>query len=69
VEEVSRFLAPATIVVMVTQIVALGLVIWRVSRWRRWLAFRQLLLVVLFVFLAVMIWNLGVVVLTPPPGR
>ena len=65
----NRFIGPATIVVMLAQIVAIGLVIWRVSRWRRLLAIRQLLLVILFVVLAVMLWNFGVALWMPPPGR
>ena len=65
----TRFIGPATILLMAAQVVAVSLVIWRVSRWRRWLLIRQLLLTILFVVLAVMLWNFGVVLWMPPPGR
>jgi len=64
-----QVIGPVTIVLIVAQFVALGLVIWRILRWRKWLALRQLLLWILFAVGAVMIWNLASVLTTPAPGR
>ena len=64
-----QVIGPITIVLMVAQFAALGLVIWRISRWRKWMALRQLLLWILFAVLAVMLWNLASVLTTPTPTR
>ena len=63
----NTLIGPTAIVLLVAQFAALGLVMWRVSRWRQWLLLKRVILWILVGAFAMMIWNLFAVLTTPVP--